>query len=60
MDKEVPFRQFFRKCWDGCALLVRPSSIWKIIFVFGSYEYLERLEGKSRMCLFFYVKNILK
>ena len=28
----------------------------KILFVLGSYEYLERLEGKIRKCLFFYVK----
>ena len=53
--------QFFRKGWDGRALLVQPSkthhSIWKIIFVLGADEYLERLEGKIRGCLFFYVKN---
>ena len=56
----MPFWQFFRKGWDGRALLVRPSkihhSIWKILFVFGADEYLERLEGKIRKCLFFYVK----
>jgi hypothetical protein len=28
----------------------------KIIFVLGSYEYLERLEGKIRKSLFFYAK----
>ena len=28
----------------------------KILFVLGSYEYLESLEGKIRKCLFFYVK----
>jgi hypothetical protein len=33
-----------------------PHMISKIIFVLGSYEYLERLEGKIRKCLFFYVK----
>ena len=42
---------FFRKGWDGSALLVRPSkthhSIWKIIFVLGADEYLERLELES-------------
>ena len=27
----------------------------KIIFAVGSYEYLERLEGKIRKCLFFHV-----
>ena len=31
-------------------------SIWKILFVLGAYEYLERQEGKIRKCLFFYVK----
>ena len=28
-----------------------PDNIWKTIFVLGSYEYLERLEGKIRKCL---------
>ena len=28
-------------------------SIWKILFVLGADEYLERLEGKIRKCLFF-------
>jgi hypothetical protein len=36
----VPFWQFFRMGWDGCALLVRPSRIphrnSKIIFVLGA------------------------
>ena len=40
--------------------LVLPSkmhhSIQKILFVLGADEYLERLEGKIRKCLFFYVK----
>ena len=27
MDKKVPFWQFFRMGWDGCALLGRPSRI---------------------------------
>ena len=31
-------------------------SIWKILFVLGAYEYLERKEGKIRKCLFFYVR----
>ena len=31
-------------------------SIWKILFVLGADEYLERLEGKIRKCLFFYDK----
>ena len=42
------------------ALLVWPSKmhhrIGIILFVLGSYEYLERLEGKIRKCLYFYVK----
>ena len=31
-------------------------SIWKLLFVLGADEYLERLEGKIRECLFFYIK----
>ena len=58
--KKVPVWQFFRMGWDGRALLGRPSRIphrnWKIIFVLGADEYIERLEGKIRECLFFYVK----
>ena len=46
--------------WDGRALLGRLSRIpyrnWKIIFVLGADKYIERLEGKIRECLFFYVK----
>ena len=34
-------------------------SIWKILFVLDANEYLEKLAGKIRKCLFFYVK-ILK
>ena len=60
MGKKVPFWQVFRMGWDGRALLGRPSRIphrnWKIIFVLGANEYMERLEGKIRECLFFYVK----
>ena len=60
MGKKVPFWQFFRMGWDGRALLGQPSRIphrnWKIIFVLGADEYIERLEGKIRECLFFYVK----
>ena len=37
---QVPFLQFFRMGWDGCALLVWPSRIphWnsKILFVLGA------------------------
>ena len=44
----MPFCQFFRKGLDGHALLVWPSKThhtnWKILFVLGANEYLERLE----------------
>ena len=37
--------------WDGCSLLVTtpriPHRNQKILFVLGSYEYLERLKGKN-------------
>ena len=50
----------FQKGLGWLCLLVWPSkmhhSIWKILFVLGADEYLERLEGKIRKCLFFYVK----
>ena len=56
-DQKVPFWQFFREGQDGRALLVRPSRIphWisKIIFVLGSYEFLEMLQGKVRKGPFF-------
>ena len=59
----MPFWQFFRMGWDGCALLVRPSTIphrnWKILFVLGANWYLERLEGKTRKGPFFKVLLIL-
>ena len=29
---------------------------WKICFVLGAYEYLEREEGKIRKCLLFHTK----
>ena len=55
----MPFWQFFRKGWDGRALLVQPSKSnrrnWKFLFVLGSCEYLERLEGKIRDGIFFCV-----
>ena len=58
--KKVPFWQFFRMGWDGRARLGRPSKIphrnRKIIVVWGADEYIERLEGKIREYLFFYVK----
>ena len=45
----MPFWQFFRKGWDGRALLVRPSkthhSIRKIIFVFGADDLKAKLES---------------
>ena len=51
----MPVWQFFRKGWDGRALLVQPSemrhTIWKILFVSGADEYLERLEGRIRKYL---------
>ena len=36
--------------------LKNPSQEFNFFFVLGSYEYLERLEGKIRKSLFFYVK----
>ena len=58
--KKVSFWQFFRMGWYGRALLGWPSRIphrnWKNIFVLSADEYIERLEGKIRECLFFYVK----
>ena len=60
----MPFWQFFRNrliSWIGHTLLVQPSksncSNWKILFVLGSYEYLERLEGKIRDGIFFCVNK---
>ena len=48
---------FFWKGWDDHALLVpaltNPSEEFKIIFVLGSYESQERLEGKTRKGPFF-------
>ena len=56
----MQFWQFFRKIWNGCALLKQPSkmhhSIWKFLFVLGADNYLQRLEGKIRKFLFFYIK----
>ena len=46
----MPFWQFFRMGWDGCALLLRPSRIphrnSKNIFALGADEFLVMLEGK--------------
>ena len=56
----MSFWQFFRMGCDGCALLVQPlksdHSKWKILLVLSSYEYLERLEGKTRDGIFFMLK----
>ena len=49
--KKVPFWQFFRMGWDDRALK-NPSQELKN----HADEYIERLEGKNRECLFFYVK----
>jgi hypothetical protein len=40
---------------DKLDYLKNPSQDFKNYFL-GFYEYLERLEGKTRKCLFFYVK----
>ena len=34
-----------------------PSQEFKNIFVFGTYEYLKRLEGKISKCSFLYAKK---
>ena len=56
----MPCWQFFRNQligWIGHAMLVQPLksnfSNWKITFVLGFYEYLERQEGKTRDGIFF-------
>ena len=57
---KIAILQYFKKAWNGRALIVQPSkkhhSIWKIIFLLGAAKYLERLEHKNRKCLFFYIK----
>ena len=57
--EKVPFF-FFRMGLNDRDLLGRPSRIlhrnWKIVFVLSADEYIERLEGKIRKCLFFYLK----
>ena len=43
-----------------CPISAAPNSNhgnWKILFVLGSYEYLERLEGKIRDGIFFCVNK---
>ena len=58
----MPFCDLFHpKCVSGSVHMhihmdKSPSQEFKNIFVFGTYEYLKRLEGKIRKCLFFYVK----
>ena len=56
----MPFWQFFRKGWDGRALLVRPSKMhhrmWKNLFVLGADEYLKRLEAKLERAYSFMLK----
>ena len=54
----MPFCDLFHpKCVSGSVHMDKsPSQEFKNIFVFGTYEYLKRLEGKIRKCLFFYVK----
>ena len=44
------------KQWINWMFSKMHHSIWKILSVLGTNEYLERLEGKIRKCLFFYVK----
>ena len=41
---------------SASSALKNTSSIWKILFVLGADEYLERLEGKIKKCLFFCFK----
>ena len=61
MVQKVQVRQIFRKGWDGrtpcqCGPQTVIVAFEKNSFVLGSYECLERLEGKIRKCLFFYDK----
>ena len=62
---KVPFRDFIQNVSQALSMCIKvnkwnylknPSGIQKILFVLGSYEYLERPEGVIRKCLFFYVK----
>ena len=39
--------------WINWIISKSNHNIWKILFVLASYEYLERLKGKIRKCLFF-------
>ena len=66
---KVPFCDFTQNVSQALSMCISTWIKWiigiiskiphrnsKILFVLGSYEYLERLEGKIRKCLFFYVK----
>jgi hypothetical protein len=51
----------FQQGLGGCALLMRRphkhiTAFEKLFLILGANEYLERLEGKVRKCLFFHVK----
>ena len=44
------------KKWINWIFSKMHPSIWKILFVLGAYEYLEKQKGKIKKCLCFYVK----
>ena len=56
----ITFWQFFRKGWDGCALLVQPSRIphriSKILYVLVSVEYLKNWKAKLESAYSFTLK----
>ena len=54
----MPFCQFFRMGRNVSVAIKNPSQELKNLFVLGSYEYLERLEGKIRDGIFFHVKIV--
>ena len=47
---------YLKRFWINWIISKTHHSISKILFVLGADDYLERLEGKIRKCLFFYVK----
>jgi hypothetical protein len=62
---KVPFCDFIQNVPQALSMWIKvkngiiskiPHRNSKILFVLGSYEYIERLIGKIRKCLFFYVK----
>ena len=66
---KVPFNDFIQNVSQAPSMCISMWIKWingiiskiphrnsKILFVWGSDEYLERQEGKIRKCLFFYVK----